>query len=417
MDPLAYLFGLEQFGIKFGLDNIRAIVARLGHPEGAFRAVHIAGTNGKGSVTAMVETGLRAAGRRTARYTSPHLLTLNERFVIDGRPVDDRPLTSGIEDVREAVEALRAEGTLEVQPTFFEVTTAVAFELFRRASVEVAVIEVGLGGRLDATNVITPEVAAITSIAFDHQLYLGSSLSSIAREKAGIIKPGVPVVLGELNPEAATVIEEVARACGAEIFRTAASDLGDRLVALPGEHQRRNGAVAVRVLELLNARGIAVPREATEAAVGRVEWPGRLDWRRLADGRELLLDAAHNPAGAAALAAYLRSQPGPPLPLVFAAMRDKDVAGMFRELLPTVASLTVTRATNPRSADPNELARTAREIAPALPVAIEPSVPGALDVAFWSIRGRDRQAGPKRIVVAGSIFLLGDVLAQLGLHS
>jgi len=131
----------------------------------------------------------------------------------------------------------------------------------------------------------------------------------------------------------------------------------------------------------------------------------------------LLLDAAHNPAGAAALAAYLRSQPGPPLPLVFAAMRDKDVAGMFRELLPTVASLTVTRATNPRSADPNELARTAREIAPALPVAIEPSVPGALDVAFWSIRGRDRQAGQKRIVVAGSIFLLGDVLAQLGLHS
>src|SRR6516165_6862727 len=197
MDPLAYLFGLEQFGIKFGLDNIRAIVARLGHPEGAFRAVHIAGTNGKGSVTAMVETGLRAAGHRTARYTSPHLLTLNERFVIDGRPVDDRPLTSGIEDVREAVEALRSEGRLEVQPTFFEVTTAVAFELFRRAGVECAVIEVGLGGRLDATNVISPDATGITSIAFDHQLYLGPTLRDIAFEKAGIIKAGVPVVVGE----------------------------------------------------------------------------------------------------------------------------------------------------------------------------------------------------------------------------
>jgi folylpolyglutamate synthase/dihydropteroate synthase len=187
----------------------------------------------------------------------------------------------------------------------------------------------------------------------------------------------------------------------------------------------------VRLLELLNARGIAVTRDATEAAIGRVEWPGRLDWRRMADGREMLLDAAHNPAGAAALAAYLRSQPGPPLPLVFAAMRDKDVAGMFRELLPTVASLTVTRATNPRSAHPNDLARIAREIAPALPVAVEPSVHGALDVAFTSIRGQegregqegrgheghDRQEGKKRIVVAGSIFLLGDVLGQLGLHS
>jgi dihydrofolate synthase/folylpolyglutamate synthase len=412
LDPLSYLFGLEQFGIKFGLDNIRAIVARLGHPERSFRSVHVAGTNGKGSVTAMVDAGVRAAGYRAARYTSPHLMALNERFVIDGRPVADAAMISAISDVRTAVEGLLADGGLEVQPTFFEVTTAVAFELFRRASVELAVIEVGLGGRLDATNVITPEATAITSIAFDHQLYLGSSLGSIAREKAGIIKPGVPLVLGELDPEAAVVIEEIARANGAAIFRTAAADLHGERVGLPGEHQRRNAAVAVRLLEVLNGRGIAVTQDAIHAALTDASWPGRLDLRRLPDGRELLLDAAHNPAGAAALAAYLRSQAGPPLPLVFAAMRDKDVAGMFRALLPVVHSLTLTRAANARSADPTELARTARALAPALSIEVEPSLADALDTAW---RAAALSPGP-RIVVAGSIFLLGDVLGQLGLH-
>jgi len=178
VDPFAYLFGLEQFGIKFGLGNITAIVERLGRPDRAYRTVHVAGTNGKGSVTAMVEAALRAAGHRTARYTSPHLIDLNERFVIDGRPVATDLLAQAVGDGRDLVQALRHEGTLEVQPTFFEVTTAVALELFRRAKVDVAVIEVGLGGRLDATNVIAPAVSAITSIAFDHQLYLGSTLEA-----------------------------------------------------------------------------------------------------------------------------------------------------------------------------------------------------------------------------------------------
>ena len=153
MDPLQYLFSLEHFGIKFGLGNISALVARLGHPERRFRSVHVAGTNGKGSVTAMVDAALRAAGHRSARYTSPHLVDLAERFVIDGRPVERDALLAAVADVRDAIESLRADGSLEVQPTFFEVTTAVAFELFRRAGVEIAVIEVGLGGRLDATNV------------------------------------------------------------------------------------------------------------------------------------------------------------------------------------------------------------------------------------------------------------------------
>ncbi|HEX7136393.1 MAG TPA: hypothetical protein VF219_01030, partial [Vicinamibacterales bacterium] len=168
-DPLSYLFGLEQFGIKFGLHNIQAVCTRLGHPERAFRSVHVAGTNGKGSVTAMVDAALRAAGHHTGRYTSPHLVSLNERFAVNGHPIGDAELLETISSVRSVVDALVAERVLDTQPTFFEVTTAVAFEWFRRASVELAVIEVGLGGRLDATNVITPEVTAITSIAYDHQ--------------------------------------------------------------------------------------------------------------------------------------------------------------------------------------------------------------------------------------------------------
>jgi dihydrofolate synthase/folylpolyglutamate synthase len=403
-DPLPWLFGLEQFGIKFGLENISAIVARLGHPERAFRSVHIAGTNGKGSVTAMIDAALRAAGHRSARYTSPHLVDLSERFVIDGRAVAKSVLTSTVEEVRDAIDGLRADGGLEVQPTFFEVTTAVAFALFRQAGVEIAVLEVGLGGRLDATNVVAPPellATAITSIAFDHQLYLGTSLHDIALEKAGIIKPGVPVVVGPLDPDAAAAIDDVAASRGAAVIRTRAGECDGMTIGLAGVHQRANAAVAVRVLQIVEAGGIAVPAHAVAAGLVNPQWPGRLDRRRLADGRELLLDAAHNPAGAASLASYLAAEGGDPRPLVFAAMRDKDVGGMFAALLPAVGRLIITRASNARSADPDALARQARAIAPALPIAIVPQLGAALDTAW--------RASP-RIIVAGSIFLLGDAL-------
>ncbi len=407
-DPLTWLFGLEQFGIKFGLDNISALVAHLGHPERAFRSVHVAGTNGKGSVTAMVDAGLRAAGHRSARYTSPHLVDLTERFVIDGRPVAGAALAAAVSDVRDAIGRLRAAGGLDVQPTFFEVTTAAALELFRRDQVEVAVLEVGLGGRLDATNVVSPRdvvVTAITSIAFDHQLYLGTTLREIAIEKAGIIKPGVPVVVGPLEPEAAAAIDAIAASRGADVIRADPRDCDGLAVGLAGAHQRANAAVAMRILRLLDTRGIAVPPQAIASGLAHPQWPGRLDLRRLPDGRELLLDAAHNPAGAAALASYLRADAGGPRPLVFAAMRDKDIAGMFAALLPAVGRLIITRASNARAADPESLADQARAAAPALPIAIEPAIGDALDAAW--------RTSP-RIVVAGSIFLLGDVMKRLG---
>ena len=407
-DPLAWLFSLEQFGIKFGLDNISAIVARLGHPERAFRSVHIAGTNGKGSVTAMVDAALRAAGHRSARYTSPHLVDLSERFVVDGRAVTAEALTAAVADVRAAIDGLRRDGGLEVQPTFFEVTTAVAFELFRRAGAEVAVLEVGLGGRLDATNVVAPPAllaTAITSIDFDHQLYLGTTLREIAIEKAGIIKPGVPVVIGPLGPEAAAAIAEVAASRAAPVIRADPDDADGLTLGLAGAHQRANAAVAIRLLQQLDRLGIAVPDRAIAAGLADPQWPGRLEVRRLPGGRELLLDAAHNPAGAASLASYLKAEGGEPRPLVLAAMRDKDISGIFAALLPAVGRLIVTRASNPRSADPELLAQQARAIAPTLPIAVVPALDAALDAAW--------HASP-RIVVAGSIFLLGDVMKRVG---
>jgi len=401
VDPFDYLFSLERFGIKFGLENISTLVARLGHPQRAFRSVHVAGTNGKGSVVAMVDAALRAAGHRSARYTSPHLVDLTERFAIDGRPVDRDRLAAVVSGIRDTIAQLRAERALDVQPTFFEVTTAAAFELFRQAEVDVAVLEVGLGGRLDATNVVRPMATAITSIDFDHERFLGYTLREIATEKGGIIKPGVPVVIGELHPEARAAIDEVAARVGAPVLEAREADVGDLTVGLRGAHQRTNAAVAVRLLQVVDSCGLPVPRAAVASGLANPQWPGRLEVRQLPGRRELLLDAAHNPAGAAALASYLKSEDAAPRPLVFAAMRDKDADAMLRALLPAVGLAVFTRASNPRSADPDALAAQARAIAPSLSVSAEPSLRDALAVAW--------RTAP-RIVVAGSIFLLGDVI-------
>jgi dihydrofolate synthase/folylpolyglutamate synthase len=425
-DPLEYLFGLERFGIKFGLENMRALVASLGHPERAFRSVHIAGTNGKGSVTAVVDAALRAAGLRSARYTSPHLVDLSERFVVGGRPIDREVLLATVSHVRDHVEKLIARGVLPAQPTFFEVTTAAALEFFAASGVEIAVIEVGLGGRLDATNVITPDVTAITSIAFDHEKYLGQTLGSIAGEKAGIIKPNVPVVIGALDPDAEAAIESIAAERGATIVRandgvvierllvppgaptrirlwTPTHDYGELTISLRGAHQIGNAVVAVRLLELLDALGIRVPAAAIADGLANVSWPGRLEHRRISADREMILDAAHNPAGAAALAAYLSETFDEKLPLVFAAMRDKDVPRMFEVLLPTVSTVILTRASNRRSADLEDLAQQA-SAASTTSVLVRPALADALATA-WGLS--------PRIVVAGSIFLLGDVLKEI----
>jgi dihydrofolate synthase/folylpolyglutamate synthase len=424
--PLEYLFSLEHFGIKFGLENIRAILEALGHPENAFRSVHIAGTNGKGSVTAMIDTALRAAGRKSARYTSPHLVHLTERFVVDGQQATEDELSRAVDRVRTAIVDLQRRGVLDVHPTFFEVTTAAAFEIFRNASVEVAVCEVGLGGRLDATNVLSPMVTAITSIALDHQQYLGTSIAEIAGEKAGIIKHAVPVIVGPLTADADHVIRRVAREREAPFIRADEGVVVDALpppssggqtirlrtprrnygainLRLEGRHQIDNAVIAVRVLECLDENGVAVSPAAIVEGLARVRWPGRLEHIELTGGRSALLDAAHNPAGAEALAAFL-AQRGVRQPLVFAAMRDKDARGILTALLPYISSLVLTRATTARSADPYALRDIAAALAPDTPVYTADSVPSALSHA-WKLS--------PDIVVAGSIFLLGDVLQEL----
>ena len=397
-DPLDWLLSLEHLGMKFGLDNMSRLVAALDHPERTFRSIHIAGTNGKGSVTAMVDTALRAAGLRSARYTSPHLERLNERFAIDGADVSDDQLRRSVTSVRSAVEQLQAEDA-SFSPTFFECTTAVAFELFRRVHVPLAVLEVGLGGRLDATNVITPTITAITSIDFDHQVLLGDTLASIAAEKAGIIKPGIPVIVGNVPAEAEVVIAGIAGAVGAPYVRAdgASNRFSDLRLALPGDHQHRNADVAVAILDGLRAGGVALTDSAIRAGLEQVRWPGRLE--HLVAGRtEFLIDAAHNRAGARALAAYVRNIGWTDAAFVFGAMSDKDITGMLQELAATAGTFVCTTAPSARAATAATIASIAETIAGHPPVVAVADPAAALDTA----RGLST-----RVVIAGSIFLVG----------
>lgn len=425
MDSLEYLFGLEKLGIKFGLENIRALCESLGQPQNAYRSIIIAGTNGKGSVTAMVEQALRAAGWRAARYTSPHLMRLEERFVIDGREVPTAVLREGAALVRSRTESLLADGRLATSPTFFESTTAIAFELFRRAGVEIAVLEVGMGGRYDATNVVTPMAAAITSVDLDHERYLGTTIAAIAAEKAGVIKPGISVVVGETKPDAVDVIAEVCRAQDARLVRagdavtTAVVQSQGRIIielatlrrqygrirlALRGRHQVGNSIAAVRLLEELESAGIRVGREPIISGLEDVVWHGRLDLVEMDDGHQVLFDAAHNPAGASALAAYLRDNYPDGLPVIFAAMADKDATGMLGALLQSATRFIMTRPQNPRAADPAALARLAASLQPGVPVEVIPSAREALSVAHSSSRVT---------CVTGSLFLVGELLGEI----
>jgi dihydrofolate synthase/folylpolyglutamate synthase len=422
---LEYLFGLEFHGHKFGLDNIRALTAALDFPQHTFRTISVAGTNGKGSVCAMVARALAAAGHRTGLYTSPHLVSLRERFVVDGEMVTDDEMEAALDEVRPVIDRLLADGTLRAQPTFFEVVTSMALVLFRQRKVDVAVLEVGLGGRLDATTVATPIAGAITTIDLDHEAYLGSTIEAIAVEKAGIAKPGMVLVCGERKPDAARVI---AAACAREgtalvdawdgvsvtssmlagvttmTLRTPTREYAVCTLALRGAHQVANAVVAVRLLEAIDRAGLPVPTAAVVDGLTRARWPARLELVRLAGGREALIDAAHNPAGAACLAAYLRDAYPAGLPIVFGAMRDKDVEGMLRALLPHATCLIVTTPPSPRSMPAADLAVLAARLAPALLVEAEPEPAAALDAAF--------RTAPT-ICVAGSIYLLGALLPLL----
>ena len=419
------LYALETFGIKLGLENISRLCAALGHPEQAFTSIHVGGTNGKGSVTAMVHAGLVASGIRAGRFVSPHLVDLTERFVIGTEPVTPAELERVVTDVLDCADALRSSGTLAVHPTFFEATTAIAFELFRRARVEVAVIEVGLGGRFDSTNVVRAPIGAITSIGLDHQELLGDTIEAIAFEKAGIIKPGMTVVAGALPDQARAVVAAVARdrqahlveaADGARVegdvrdgratvtIRTPDGRYGPLRLALRGEHQIQNALVVIRVLQGLERTGVRVPGEAIERALTDVDWPGRLELIQVQDGPPVLLDAAHNVDGATALAAYLnRWHPERPT-LVIGVMRDKDVAGIVSALVPVVSSVIATAAATPRALPARDLAARIASARANVPVRAEPNPIVAVEEAI---------AAGQTVCVTGSIYLVGAVRDRL----
>jgi dihydrofolate synthase / folylpolyglutamate synthase len=418
------LLALEQFGIKLGLSNIRTLLTALGNPQDAFMSIHIAGTNGKGSVSAMVERALRAAGHHTGRYTSPHLSQIEERMAIDGRPVGREVFRSTADVVLSTVDRLRASGQLETTPTFFEVTTAIAFEVFRQAAVEIGVIEVGLGGRFDATNVLTPAAAAITSIAFDHQRHLGNTLASIAFEKAGILKRNVPAVIGEVSDEALDVIDKVAQDHGVPLARGDLSIIDETVLArgratisvttpvrhyhsielgLNGIHQVANAAVAIRLLELVDAAGLPVTADHIVAGLRDVHWPARLEWLNV-DGGDVLIDAAHNPAGAQALRAYLDAAGVTPLPIVLAVMADKDVGQMVSALAPCASMFVATTVASKRALTPDALASRIAAVVPTAHVRVEADGEDAVRAAL--------QESP-RVAVAGSIFLVGPLRARL----
>jgi dihydrofolate synthase / folylpolyglutamate synthase len=424
------LSSLETFGIKLGLENISRLCEALGHPERSFTTLHVAGTNGKGSVTAMAHAALRAAGLRTARYTSPHLADITERFVIGDAAVDTASFNATAHEVLDLADRLVAEGTLRVLPTFFEATTAIAFELFRRASVEVAVIEVGLGGRFDATNVITPVAGAITTIGFDHQQHLGTTLGEIAFEKAGIIKPGMAVVAGALPPSAMDVVRRVAGERGATLVESAADSTvaaesidgaaqvtietpvgryGPLTLALRGDHQIGNAVVATRLLEAAAAAGVPVAADHVEHGLSTAHWPARLEYIPLDGGRRVLLDSAHNAEGAAALAAHLRRWHPEGLPLVVGIMRDKDVHDILSPLLPLTSRVVVTSAPTPRALPADELAARVRAAAERLGLRSL-----SVDVEEDPLQALDRALATADLAcVAGSIFLVGPLRERL----
>lgn len=423
-----WLTRLELFGIKLGLDTITALLDDLGQPHLAYPVIHVGGTNGKGSVAAMVSHALSAAGHRIGRYTSPHLVSLEERFAIDGTSISPDRFDVALARVRDTVVRLAARGELTGEPTFFEVTTAVAFEIFRKMSVDVAVVEVGLGGRLDATNIVTPAIAAITSIDVDHEAQLGTSIAAIAQEKAGIIKPGVPVVVGDLKDDASDVISAVASAEGAPVISSTSADVrvrgaaagryeltvrtnrgtdappsqyGPVILGLRGRHQVGNAVVATLILDRLRSGQVVVDREAVETGLRDARWPGRLDLVAI-DGRTILVDGAHNPAGATALASYLTEVHPERLPIVFGVMADKRAREMLAELAPVARPLILTRAPGKRAADPSTLVPMARGAASA--IIVEPDIERAL-AAAWSANDA--------IAVAGSLYLAGEVYRLL----
>jgi dihydrofolate synthase / folylpolyglutamate synthase len=409
---------------KFDLENISVLTGRLGRPDRAYPAAHIAGTNGKGSTAAFLESILRCAGFRTGLYTSPHLERINERIRLNGEEISDELFAQILTRVQSLIEELLGVGNLRAHPTYFECLTAMAFECFARERVEFGVFEVGLGGRLDATNILSPVVSLIARIDFDHENFLGHSLREIAGEKAGICKPGIPAVVAEQHPEAREVIFARARELGCPVIEAAAayhidreaSDSEGRVRAritevatgwsaeiaprLRGPFQLQNALSAVAAARLLQKRGYGISEEAITGGIANAVWPGRLE--KIQSQPDIYLDGAHNPSAARELASFLeRNFAGGKIWLLFGALRDKAVDEIAGILFPRAAEVIFTQPRTSRAISVAQLAEIAAHHAAHYTVIAEAEK--ALDYAL-------AKAAPSDVIfITGSLYLVGQL--------
>jgi dihydrofolate synthase/folylpolyglutamate synthase len=417
-DSIDFLFNLERSGIKLGLDRTVNLLSAIGNPHHSFKSIHIAGTNGKGSVACFLNSILYHNGLATGLFTSPHLVDYRERIRTNGRSISQSAVAGLVSELRQPV--------LDAGASYFEATTALAFEHFRRQGVEAAAVEVGMGGRLDSTNVLSPLVSCITSIDLDHVNYLGWTLPKIAREKAGIVKPGVPVVCGGLSGRASSTINRIARARGTTVLemgkdaavktlttglqgsRFEFKGLGGRRVLdirMPGLHQIANAALAVLVAEVLNRRGMKITGRAIRSGLREAVWPGRFHVLRR---RPLIVcDAAHNASGAGMLAESLRAIGFRSDLTVFAVLRDKDYEEMLSALAPCSGGFVFTKPVTKRALPLYKLKKAGRELG--IRHTALSSIDGALEHTLASVP-RDGN-----ILICGSLFAIGEAMTFLGI--
>jgi dihydrofolate synthase/folylpolyglutamate synthase len=408
---------------KFDLENITILAERLGRPDRAYPSAHIAGTNGKGSTAAFLESILRRAGFRTGLNTSPHLEKINERIRVNGEEISDDAFAETFTRIQALNEELLAAGRLRAHPTYFECVTAMAFEYFARARVDFGVFEVGLGGRLDATNILTPVISIITRVDFDHENFLGHSLAEIAAEKAGILKQRVPAILAEQRPEALEVLRARARELGCPVIETAAAfriekewmengcsracvtevesgwplELAPRL---PGKFQIQNSLNAVAAARYLQKRGYRISDNAILEGIAEAVWPGRLE--KVQSSPDMYFDGAHNPSAARELAAFLdQNLAGRKVWLVFGALRDKAVDEIAGVLFPPAAEVIFTQPRTTRAISVAQLAEITSHHAAHFTVVPEPEA--ALEYAL------DQAAANDAVIVAGSLYLVGQL--------
>jgi len=390
-EALAWLYSLQRFGIKLGLENIRRLIAELHADLSRARVIHVAGTNGKGSVCAMIDSICRAQNYCTGLFTSPHLVTFRERIRVNGKKISEEAAANGLASIRDLT------CDWDPQPTFFEITTGLALKYFADARLDVVILETGLGGRLDATNAVQSNVSVITSIDLDHEKWLGNSLEKIAAEKAGIIKPKVPVVSAPQKKEVNLVLRNRAADCESPIeFITEPYE--QHPIALCGAYQKQNAALAIAALR---AAEIDIDDWAIAHGLATVDWPARFQrW-----DERTIVDGAHNPAAARALAQTWRETFGiERATLILAILSDKDLHGIREALAPIADSVLLPKIRSDRAATPENLAQVISTLTPSLPYSITPSVAEALELA---------RAKPNPILLTGSLHFAGEALAYL----